>query len=81
MAEIRESQTVTETRSILIASICDLCRQKFELEEGERIEVQRIEGGPYGGVIELFDVCSKCWQDKVVPFFQSNGSQPRKVDF
>lgn len=78
MAEIREVQTVTETRSILIASICDSCHQRFQLEEGERIEVQRIVGGPYGGEMEVFDVCAKCWKEKVVPFF---GSPPRKVDF
>lgn len=78
--QLTEKKQITEVRDVVVETRCDLCDQKIE-PAYEAVEMQKNSGSCDGGVVELFDVCAKCWKEKVVPWMKANGAKPRQFDY
>ena len=63
---------------------CDLCGNKINISEysAEEIQVSCKTGSCYpegsgSGDLTEFDVCSQCFEKKLIPWFQSQGAEPQ----
>lgn len=66
---------------------CDICGERinkvaYEISE---IEVRHKTGTSYpeggnGEEVE-FDICGKCFDEKLVPWLKTQGAEPRKTDW
>jgi hypothetical protein len=82
-----EKRESTHTYDVLIETKCDLCgdvtKNSWQKELGNlgEIEVRMLEGSGWqdGGsdTRELaFDVCPKCFTEKLMPWMKSQGAEP-----
>lgn len=78
---------VTSTQTILEKTTCDLCGESTSGDnwadgnyEHDEITIQRVSGAHYpeGDYRETasFDICPKCWEEKLVPWMASQGASP-----
>lgn len=76
----------TELRIVKVT--CDLCGVDIDAEVGDwerdDVTIERVSGDtfPDGGATEMraFDVCGKCFAEKLEPWFLTFGAKPRITD-
>lgn len=85
---MQHKETITipaRAEARVVKTTCDLCRSeleragRFETRE-TRIEMRRgANYGPEGGntTTTTFDICCKCFNERLVFWFGANGVQPR----
>lgn len=73
-----------KTVSVLVETLCDLC--KMPLPKGDNYEVDEVTVAhrigthfPEGANIDAteFDICGKCFTEKLLPWLVSQGAEPR----
>lgn len=83
------------TREVTVKVTCDVCHATIKSDgwgDVDRVEVDRVEvkheegqSWPEGTHIKsrAFDLCSKCFDEKLVPWMKAQGADPRdeEVDF
>lgn len=82
MVEIKRTiQVPATTREIVDRTICDLCGQEIKPAgnyEVSEIEVSHKSGNAYpeggSGDFLSFDLCPKCFDEKLVPWLRSQGA-------
>ena len=87
--KIKETRKIPEKEiSIVVATVCDLCNQKYHGENwGRNLYVREdtnisYESGtvyPEGGTTEtvIYDICPKCFKNKLMPWLESQGAAYR----
>ena len=67
---------------------CDLCGEKIKWNAGDpydKLVIQKKTGSlwPEGGIGTLitFDLCEKCFDEKLIPWFKSQGAEPQETDW
>lgn len=91
MKKYKEIEIPAETRTVLDMMVCDLCGKSTKnrtWKEGEfdiqEVDVSMCIGRAYpdNGQSETttFDICPGCFRDKLIPWFKSQGADPRVED-
>ncbi|MEK6884783.1 MAG: hypothetical protein AABY22_34445 [Nanoarchaeota archaeon] len=76
---IKEKQTVTETREVIVNTLCDMCSGQIDLPYKTRIEVcKTVADYDGGGIVEQYHVCDNCWSCTIVSAMKH---LPTKIDF
>lgn len=91
---MRFEKTVTipeETRQALDHIRCDLCAEETHEPNNwfhkhnfgrNKVTVKLEQGYKWPDSIDItktiFDICPKCFRDKLVPWFKSQGAEPRE---
>jgi hypothetical protein len=69
---VEESRTVTREEKVTVQTLCDCCGEPFKRDPVTTYEVEKRESyGSDGGTTEEFDVCPRCWKEKVAPLFKT----------
>jgi hypothetical protein len=87
MRYMRVEKVPATTRQVVDRVTCDLCgdviRKKMysaeEVKVNHRIGNSYPEGG--SGTDTSFDICGKCFDERLVPWLQSQGANPRIEDW
>jgi hypothetical protein len=75
------------TRKELDFVTCDLCKKKIKSEKFEvsEVDVKHHAGKSYpesgSGTDVSFDICGKCFDEKLVPWLYSQGAEPLTEDW
>jgi len=75
------------TREVVDFTTCDICGDRIRegTYEVSEIEVRHKTGTNYpeGGSGEEteFDICGKCFDEKLVPWLSSQNAEPRKTEW
>lgn len=87
--QIRKLVEVKAIRDVIEETICDLCRCIIVAPKGlcraddvtvsYRVGDTFPEGG--SGTVTEFDICSKCFESKLIPWLEEQGASPRKYDW
>lgn len=85
--KIKEKKLIPEKEvEVVVAVKCDLCSKEFRTSNwgGSSFDIERTsvsyESGqvyPEGGSTELisYDICPKCFMNKLVPWLESQGAE------
>lgn len=71
-----------EKRKKHIGTFCDICKEKIVIYgyDADETEIRMKEGNnfPEGGMgtETTYDVCIKCFKEKLMPFFEKCGARP-----
>lgn len=73
---------------VLDKLVCDICGAEVETISSGEYEFTRVEiedGWRYGNdesstTLE-YDICAKCFKEKLMPFLASLGAKPREEDY
>jgi formate dehydrogenase assembly factor FdhD len=88
MKHMKIVEVPAKTEEVIDFVTCDLCKMKIDQSNKYQIndvEVSHRTGHscPDGGSGELvsFDICGKCFDEKIVPFLQLFGAEPTKSEW
>lgn len=74
-------------KEVLICTSCDICGDKITSVSGEvsEVDVSYRSGVSYPDVsfghIVTVDMCSKCFESKLVPWLREQGAVPRTEEY
>lgn len=80
-----EIPATTEIRTTYVT--CDFCSKKIEYlaYKTDEVTIRHKEGDSYpeigGGAARFVDMCGKCFNEKLVPWIQSQGVEVQKEDW
>jgi hypothetical protein len=95
MSRKYEKKTVPaaeRTYTDLVKVTCDICGAENEDKNWAKgaydfnaVKIRRIKGSNYGSdggdsEEEFFDICPKCWDDKIKPALALMGAEPSKKE-
>lgn len=85
--KFKRTEPVSYDREVVFKVTCDICKEVIPPEktyEVSEVEVKYRHGTSYpdGGFIEIteFDICPKCFKEKLVPMLKSLGAQPTEYE-
>lgn len=82
MKHMKTIDVPATTREVVAKVTCDLCateitQKQFEVNE---VEVSLKQGSNYpeggSGDTTSFDLCSKCFAEKLIPWLRAQGAEP-----
>ena len=83
MKHIEKVEVPATMREFIDFVTCDLCKEKItpgSQFDATEIEVRCVNGDnfPDGGSTteKSFDICRKCFEKKLIPWFRSQGAEP-----
>lgn len=88
MRHMKEMHVPAETKVVLDYVSCDLCGERikepgsYEVDEvntSHRVGTSYPEGG--SGATTTFDLCARCFTEKLVPWAAELGAYPRVTDW
>ena len=87
MRHVKTVKVPSKKMEVLDKVTCDLCGEQIEHERGyiDEVEVCYRSGtsypeGGYGDIVEV-DMCSQCFEDKLVPWLREQGAEPRTTEW
>ena len=75
-----------QTKTVEVLS-CDLCgvnieKKQFEINDATVVHHAGVDSPDgSGGVTTEFDLCGKCFLDRLVPWLKSQGAEPMTTDW
>ena len=87
MRHVKTVQMPAKKMEVLDKVTCDLCGEQIEHERGciDEVEVLYRSGtnypdGSFGDIVEV-DMCSQCFETKLVPWLREQGAEPRTTQW
>lgn len=87
MQHIKTVEVPAATKEVVDFITCDLCGKRittegFEVDE-VNVEHRTGENYPEGGSGEQveFDLCGKCFDEKLTPWLRTQGAEPRETEW
>ena len=87
---MRHMKTVREpakTREVVDYETCDICGDRIleNMYEVNEVEVRHKTGSSFpeggsGDEVE-FDLCGKCFTEKLIPWLSTQGAEPRRTEW
>lgn len=87
MIHKKTKQVPATTVEIIEKTTCDLCGEiiQEEMFEVNKVNVSQRVGRSYpeggSGINRQFDICGKCFNEKIVTWLESQGAKPRIEDW
>ena len=88
-----EKRAVERIETFVVKVTCDICHEEIRREHdsvgdgcsAEEVTVEHKTGHSYpeggSGETVLVDICPKCFDERLVPWLQSQGAEPRKEEW
>lgn len=87
MRHLTTKEIPARTKQVTDYISCDLCKDKIVEHDHQvdEVDVSRTTGyrfpGSGQGTITSFDLCGKCFEEKLIPWLRDQGAEPLVSDW
>lgn len=83
MKHMKTVEVPAKTKEVVEKTTCDLCGEEIKIgnTSAEEVEIRHRRGYTCrdggSGTESIFDLCGQCFDDKLLPWFWTQGAKPK----